>query len=160
MKQAVLVVIVAAAIGAIVALGYPVLFPSDEHRIRKQLDDLVQTVNRPPGEGMDALARAAQIGDVFATDVTIDFGDGPPVRGREAIIGIASRLQDRARTVKVSIQDVDVTVASDRASADVDLTVVVNTQDSTDAREFQVQMVKPQDQWLIGRATAVKVLQK
>ena len=160
MKQALLVVVVAAAIGAIIALGYPVLFPSEEHRIRKQLDDLVQTVNTPPSEGMEALARAARIGNAFTTDVTIDFGDAPPVHGREAIMGIASRLQDRARTVKVGIQDVDVVVASDRTRADVDLTVVVKMDDSTDAREFNVQMVKLQNGWLIERATAVKVLQR
>ena len=160
MKQAGVVAIVAAAIGAIVALGYPMVFPSEEHRIRRQIDDLVEAVNTPPAEGMEALARAATIGNAFATDVTIDFGDGPPVHGREAIIGIATRLQDRARTVKVSIQDVNVALASDRTSADVDLTVVVREDDNTDAREFQLRMVKPANGWLIGRATAVRVLQK
>ncbi len=160
MKRAIVVVVVAVGIGAIIALGYPRLFPSEERRIRRQLDDLVQTVNTPPAEGVEALARAARIGNAFDTDVMIDFGDGPPVRGREAIMGIASRLQDRGRTVSVALQDVDISIARDRASADVDLTVVVKTDDSTDAREFQVRMIKPQDQWLIAQATAVKVLQK
>ena len=160
MKRAVLVVVVAAAIGAVIALGYPVLFPSEERRIQKQLDELVETVNTPPPDGMAALARAAKIGNAFATDVTVDFGDAPPVHGRETIMGIASRLQDRARTVNVAIQDVNIVVGTDRTTADVDLTVVVRMDDSIDAREFQVQMLKPEDRWLIGRAIAVKILQK
>jgi hypothetical protein len=160
MKRAALVVVIAGAIGAVIGLGYPVLFPSEERRIRKQLDELVEMVNSPPADGMAALARTAKIGNAFTTDVRIDFGDAPPVQGREAIMGIASRLQDRIRTVNVALQDVDVAVNSERTSADIDLTVVVKSDDDTDAREFQVQMVKPDDRWLIAGAVAVKVLQK
>lgn len=160
MRRAVVPALVLAAAAGVVAIGYPVLFPSEERRIRAQLDGLVETVNAPPAEGIDGLARAARIGNAFTPDVVVDFGDGPPTRGRETIMAVASRLQDRARTVKVSIQDVDVVVSSDRSSADVDLTVIVTTNDSTDAREFQVQMLKPDGTWLISRATVVRVLRK
>lgn len=36
MKQTAAVVLVAAALGALIAIGYQALFPSDERRIRKQ----------------------------------------------------------------------------------------------------------------------------
>ena len=160
MKRTIVAALVLAVVGAVAAVGYPVLFPSEERRIRARLDRLVETVNAPPTDGIDALARAARIGNAFTPDVVVDFGEGPPTRGRETIMAVASRLQDRARTVKVSIQDVDIIVSSERSSADVDLTVIVTTSDSTDAREFQVQMLKPDDTWLISRASAVRVLPK
>jgi sugar/nucleoside kinase (ribokinase family) len=145
---------------AVVAGGYRMLFPSEARRVRARLDGLVELINAPPGEGVDGLARAVRIGNAFAPDVVVDFGDGPPLHGRETVMAVASRLQERARTVKVNIEDVDIVVGSDRSSADVDLTVTVTTSDSTDAREFQLQMLKPEGAWLISRATVVRVLQK
>lgn len=159
MARAMMPAVILAVVLAIVAVGYPVLFPSPQRQIQKRLDELVQAINTQ-AEGLDAMTKAVKIGHAFTEDVTVDFGDGPPVHGRETLMALAARLQDRARSLNIALRDIDIAVGSDKTTAEVALTVTVSSDDSLDAREFQVEMVKPADRWLIARATGVRVLQK
>jgi ketosteroid isomerase-like protein len=152
----VLVVAVAAGIWA-----YRTYFPSNEQQIRRQLDELVVLVNEP-AEGLDAIARAAQIGRAFTDDVVVELRPGAQIRGKDALMGMAARVQPRTTGANLRIRDLSVAV--DGAAAQSDLTATwSNPHDPgqpLDAAELKLQWVERDGAWLIARVERVDVLKR
>jgi ketosteroid isomerase-like protein len=151
-----LVIAVAAGIWA-----YRTFFPSDEQQIRRQLDELVVLVNEP-AEGLDAIARAAQIGRAFTDDVGVELRPGAQIRGKDALMGMAARVQPWTTGANLRIRDVTVTVAGDAAQTDLTATWS-NPHDPgqpLDAAELSLQWVQRDGAWLIARVERVDVLKR
>ena len=106
---------------------------------------------------IDRLARAARIGGFFSEDVVIRRSEDNSafVGGRRGVASMAMQAGVEHRTMRVSIANVDITIA-DRENATADMTVVVSTNDadaeSVDLREVTATFRKVNDTWLISQA--------
>lgn len=153
---------VVVALSAAATLGWSYLFPSDEVRILRRLEQLAGEVTRSADDRSVGLARAARMAAYFTADVVIDPGSHvPALHGREALMALAGSLQPRTGSMRVALGDADVTLDGD--GANVTLTVTVTRNEGTpeasfDAREFGVRMVREQDAWLVARVTAIDTL--
>ena len=149
-------------IGAAAVYAVQRMFPSEERRIRRQLEAIADDANSLTPD-LSGAAIAARLTTYFTEDVTIDPGGGiEPVRGRETILAIARTVQSRGEA-QVAIKDANVTLAPDRVSAAVTLTVTLTREPGTsnetlEAREFALTMVKRDSAWLISHVTAVDAL--
>ena len=163
MRRANIPMAAAAVVAAVLlGVGYRVLFPSDEQRIRQRLEELIAALNHP-AEGLDAMTRAAQIGRAFTTDVEVQTREGMTIRGKDTLMAIATRLQPRTEGLNVEIRDVSVT-KDDETHAHVELTATyidpAGDGRAIDATEFTLQVVKPERDWLIARVAPVRVLER
>jgi hypothetical protein len=156
---------------AVLALGaaygvWRAYFRGDEAIVRDRLEALVAELNEGAAGGLGLVGRAAKIGSFFTEDIVVDVGEGgEPIRGREAVMGTAARLQPRTALLTVAIHDVDVTIG-EGGTAGVDLTATLTkheesaSESSIDAREFELEMRKVDGDWLIARVTAIASLNK
>jgi SnoaL-like domain len=155
------------AVGAALLVGVVVWrfwAPGDERAIRGRLADFTREFNESTTDGLGTVARAARLGSFFTEDVVVDLGQGSaPIHGRETLIGMAARLQPRTGAFALELDDISVAVGPDGA-AEVNLTAAFRrrsaaTGDETlDAREFRLGMVRAGGEWRIGRVTAVDTL--
>jgi hypothetical protein len=155
--------VIIAALG--IVLAWRSWGSSDERAVRQRLDALTVDLNTVAGEGLGAVARAADLGGFFNDDVVVDLGEGAtPIVGRATLVGMASRLQRRTAAFRLRFDDVGVRVGPDRTTADVTLTASFEPRgdgmdgDSMDAREFALNLTKRSGVWRIGRVTAVDTL--
>jgi hypothetical protein len=139
-------------------------WPSDEREIRRRLEDFASEFNESTTDGLGTVARAARLGSFFTAGVVVEFGAGsPPIHGRDTLIGMAARLQPRTAAFEMELKDVNVEVG-DGGVAEVTLTAVFRRrsmatgEESLDAREFTLGMVKTSGEWEVNRVTAVDTL--
>ncbi len=137
----------------------------DERVIRERLEALQTEVNRSTTDGLANVDRAASIGSYFTEDVVVDFGEGSgPIRGRMTIVGMAERLQPRTAAFRMELDDVTIEMTPGATTADATLTASFirggnsTGEESRDAREFGVGLVKAGGTWRIARVTAIDVL--
>ena len=137
----------------------------DERAIREQLEALRSEVNRSTSDGFANIARAANIGSYFTEDVVVDLGQGTaPIRGRLTLMGMAERLQPRTAAFRMELDDVGVEMTPGATTADATLTVsfirrsISTGEESRDAREFALGLMKAGGTWRIARVTAIDVL--
>lgn len=132
--------------------------------ITKHLNECKDFANTVVPEGIGTLTRAAEIGRCFTEEVTVVLGSGAaPIVGREMVIGMAARLQPRTSEYLIEFADVNVQVASDQQSANVNLTVEFikrepGSRQSMDAREFELTMRLEDGEWRIARVVGVQTL--
>jgi hypothetical protein len=95
----------------------------------------------------------------------VDLGGGsPPIRGRETVMGMTARLQPRTAAFRLELDDVGIENAPGADTADVLLTasfvrrVISTGEESRDAREFALVLVKTDGTWRISRITAIDTL--
>lgn len=135
---------------------------SDERAIRQRIEALRNEVNSSTRDGLGTAARAVQIGSYFTDDTVVDLGAGSvPIRGRETLMGIVARLQPRTAAFRLELDDVGVEMVPGGTAADVLLTasfvrrIISTGEESRDAREFALAMVKTDGTWRISRITAI-----
>ena len=138
---------------------------SDERVIRQRLETLRTEVNASTMDGLGTAARAAQIGTYFTEDAVVDLGGGAvPIRGRETLMGMVARLQPRTAAFRLELDDVGIEVVPGGTAADVLLTASFvrrafsTGEESRDAREFALVLVKADGTWRISRITAIDTL--
>jgi hypothetical protein len=160
MSRRATVVLVCVALGA-VFWAWRTWWPDDKRDIRNRLTELAADFNESTSEGLGTVARAARLGTYFTEDVIIEFGQGsPPIRGRETIIGMASRLQLRTSAYRLELLDINVELRSP-AEADVRLTAAFRrsgggSDGSIDAQEVAVRMIKGSGDWRISHVATVE----
>jgi hypothetical protein len=137
----------------------------DERAIRARLEALRVEVNASTIDGRGTAARAAQIGDYFTEDAVVDLGGGAaPIQGRDTLMGIVARLQPRTAAFRLELDDVGIEIVPGGAAADVLLTasfvrrMISTGEESRDAREFGLVVVKSDGAWRISRITAIDTL--
>ena len=138
---------------------------SEERAVRQRLDALTDAVNTTVSGGMETFVQAADIGGYFTEDVVVDLGkDAAPIVGRATLVGMASRLRRRTAAFRLRLDDVGVRLREEGAAAEVTLTASSMLRDagaaaeSTDAREYLLEMSKASGTWRISRITAVDTL--
>jgi maltodextrin utilization protein YvdJ len=142
----------------ILAATTVIYIQSDRRQIHRQLDALAQTASVTGTEtNVEQLARAAHIGGFFTDDVVVRRSEDNSafVGGRPAVVGMAVQLASQHRTMKVSIENVEITIADD-SNATADMTVVARTSsaemESVDLREVSSALRKVNGTWLISGA--------
>ena len=132
--------------------------------ITERLRAFTHVVNAATTEGLGSVSRAAEIASFFTEDVVVELGEGStPIAGRETLMAMAVRLQPRIAQFTIGFADANITLAPDRQSADVTLTVEFISRDKSarqqmDAREFKLAMRRIEDVWKMSRVTAVDIL--
>jgi hypothetical protein len=158
-----------AVVGLLAALGLVVFWLTraapDERAIRSRLEALRGEVNASTVDGRGTEARAAQIGDYFTEDAVVDLGGGAaPIQGRDTLMGIVARLQPRTAAFRLELDDVGIEMVPGSSAADVLLTasfvrrIISTGEESRDAREFGLVVVKSGGAWRISRITAIDTL--
>jgi SnoaL-like protein len=156
------------ALAAVVSLGLFVAWrlwrSDDEHAIRQRLEALTAEINSTVNDGLGTVARAADIGSYFTSNVVVDLGEGAaPIVGRTTLVGMASRLERRTAAFRLRFDDIGVRVGPGATAAAVTLTASFvqragDDGEAMDAREFQLGMEKVSGAWCIARVTAVDTL--
>ena len=78
---------------------------------------------------------AAEIGGYFTDDVTVELGEGsPPIKGRDTLIGMITRLQPRTAEFRLELDDVTIEVVPGSNAADVLLTATFTQPNHADGR--------------------------
>lgn len=156
-------VIACLVIGAGAIYAWQQMFPSEEVRIRRQLEALADAANEVTAD-LSGMASAARVAMHFTEDVVLDPGRGiAPLRGRETIMAVAGRVRPRAGATHVDIQNADVAIAPDGSTAAVTVAVTLTRdtgadRETLDAREFALTMVKRDSVWLISQVTLIDTL--
>ena len=158
-----------AVVGAVVlvaGLAVWVLAPSEEGRVRRQLDALAESASVEPGESaLIRAARAARVGSYFTDQVRLDLGEPyRPVAGRDALTGLAAAIRLPTGGIRVEIARADVTLDETGSRATVEMTAEVESSSSgggermLDGRDFLVRFVKVDGEWLIEELRAIQVV--
>jgi hypothetical protein len=137
----------------------------DERAISARLEALRNEVNSSTKDGLGTAARAAQIGTYFTDDAVVELGRGsPPISGRDTLMGMVARLQPRTAAFRMDLDDVSVDLLPGGDAADVLLTAsfvrrsITTGEESMDAREYALVMIKAGGLWRIARITAIDTL--
>ena len=146
---------------AVVVWAWRAWWPDEKGEVRRQLHALAHDFNESTSEGLGTIARAARLGTYFTDEVVVELGKGsPPIRGRETLIGMASRLQSRTSAFRLDLLDVNVELRSP-TEADVRLTAAFrragpgSDDGSVDAQEVTLQMLKADGEWRINHIATV-----
>lgn len=151
-----------AALGIVVGVwAWRTWWPSDEQQIRRRLRAFAAEFNESTTNGVGMVARAARMSTYFTEDVVVDLGKGtPPIAGRETLLGMATRLQPRTAAFTVELVDITANLSGE-TTADVTLTAAFRRrspagEESIDARELAVGMVKIEGEWRVSRVKTVE----
>jgi ketosteroid isomerase-like protein len=150
--------IVLAAIG----VGVFFLWPSEERRVRARLDEIAQALSIPAKEGeIDRLARAQRVRSRLGNDIRVDFehAQWPEISGRDAVAGLVARAWPQtAGGLRVELEELAVSVADDRATADARFKARLRGTDTSgepselDGRLVSVTFQKVDGEWLVSSA--------
>ena len=163
--KAILRLILLALVAGLGIWLWTVLFPGPEKVIRRRLLELARAASTAPNESdLMRLAAARSVAGYFATNVEFNV-DSPrfskhDTMDREGIAQAVLVARSRPGGFRVNFPDVDVTVARDRQSAAVDLTVEVNLPGERDPvlQEMKFTLCRVDGQWLITRVETVRTL--
>jgi hypothetical protein len=154
------------ALAGVAAWAYWTTREGGEARvIRQRIEALRTEVNASTMDGIGTAARAVEIGSYFTEDAVVDLGGGlPPIRGRETLMSMTARLQPRTAAFRLELDDIGIEAMPGADTADVLLTasfvrrVISTGEESRDAREFALALVKTDGKWHISRITAIDTL--
>jgi hypothetical protein len=157
-RTALFIVLVAVGLGVV---AWRFWRPDDKRDVHRRLNSFAAEFNRSTGDGLATVAHAARIGTYFTDDVVVELGDGaPPIRGRQTLISMATRLQPRTAAFTLELLDQNVTISTP-STADVNLTAAfrrrgpVAGEDAVEARELALRMVKMGGEWLVSEVRSV-----
>ncbi len=144
---------------------WSVLFPGPEKRIRQRLEAAAQAASFGSGEGPLVIAsNVSKLTDCFSQDAEISF-DAPghgrqTLNGREEIQQVALGARQAIGSLKVEFLDLNITVANDKQSADVDLTAKGKVRGEANfyVQEMKFTLKQINGDWLITRIETVKTL--
>lgn len=158
--------IAVAVIGVVLWFGWRYFFPSDEAQIRGTLERIAEAVGSGDAEqGQVArIARAASMRNELDSQIVVEAG--PPfsqITGRDAVVAAVARLNSSIRDLEVALNDVQVSVAPDRATARAALTVEARFRDErgepvVDARELEVAFRRLDEDWVVSQVALVRAL--
>ena len=165
MGRAIRIVAMLALIAIGAWYGWRWLVPDDEAEIRAVLERIADAVTATPGGDTGRLVRAASLSREFDPEVAIDAG--PPfqrLRGRDAVIGTAARLNAAVRDLQITFRDVTIHVDPARQEATANLVAQAQFDDGGgagfDARELDVTFRRLGDAWVVSAVTLVPPLRR
>ena len=129
-----------------------------ERQIRKQLDTLEELVSFESEEGnISSLTKAKRLGSLFTEDVVINLGMSgikmTRVLGREQVQQAAMAARSQATSLRTSLHDITVEIASDKQSAQVEATgrATIAGEPQPIVQDFIFEFEETEDGWLIGK---------
>lgn len=136
---------------------------SDEERVRRQLDEIAQTVGIDAGETqMIRQARATRLAMYLASDVDFDVG-APliPVQGRDRVSQMALEVRAPSSGASVAFDDVRVTIDPGTRQALATFTARVSDGESVggdlrDSRTLNVVFAEIGGEWLVQQVRFVR----
>jgi hypothetical protein len=135
------------------------VWPTDGRRIRARLSALVEAASVPAGEGdLQRVTRLAALSRGLAPDVVLEAGDGMlAIRGREAVVGLASRLGALSGPTLIELSRIEVTIDDTRGVATASALVTIRTGSDPTLQELdgdvvRVELSKATGEWLLTRA--------
>ena len=160
MKQRTLAGIVA-LVAAAGAIWWWTAGSADERQVRRLFRDFAEELNAGTTGGFDTLAHVARLSGFFHPDVVVELTHGsPPIQGRETLLAMAGRLQQRTSAFVVEMDDVNVEF-TDRDHGEVTFTALIRRravdagEESIDAREFRAEVVRSGGGWQVSRVVAI-----
>ena len=155
-------VLVSLAVLVLAVVAWRYWVPDDKRDVRRRLNAFAAEFNETTAAGLATIAHAARIGTYFTEDVVVELGDGaPPIRGRQTLIAMATRLQPRTSAFTLELLDQNVTISAP-STAEVNVTAAfrrrgrVAGEDAVEARELALRMVKTGGNWLVSEVKAVE----
>jgi hypothetical protein len=155
-------ILVSLAVLVLAVVAWRYWMPDDKRDVRRRLNAFAAEFNETTAAGVATIAHAARIGTYFTEDVVIELGDGaPPIRGRQTLIAMATRLQPRTSAFTLELLDQNVTIPSP-STAVVSVTAAfrrrgpVAGEDAVEARELALKMVKTGRDWRVSEVKAVE----
>ena len=165
MRQHALRALVVLVLAGLAVFAWRTREGGEERTIRERIEALRTEVNASTLDGLGTAGRAAQIGSYFTDDAVVELGGASvPIRGRETLMDMAARLQPRTAAFRLDLDDVGIELVPGGTAADVMLTAsfvrrsISTGEESRDAREFAVVLVKTDGTWRISRITAIDTL--
>jgi len=165
LRQHALRALVALVLAGLAVFAWRTREGGEERTIRERIEALRTEVNASTVDGLGTAGRAAQIGSYFTDDAVVELGGASvPIRGRETLMDMAARLQPRTAAFRLDLDDVGIELVPGGTAADVMLTAsfvrrsISTGEESRDAREFAVVLVKTDGTWRISRITAIDTL--
>lgn len=130
-------------------------WPTEERTVRARVTALVDAMNGEIGEGdLQRIARAATLASALTQDVVVVLDNDRQLNGRESVLGVARQWMQTRLDMRVSLDDLDVTITAGGATADL----VIRVDD--EPREARLHLVKPDSTWLVQRAELVSALER
>ena len=145
-------------------LGAVWLWPTDARRIRTTLETAAAAVSAPAGEReLERVARAASLAKTLAPDVVVETGpDGPSLRGRETVVGVAARV-GMAGPLTVALDGIELAVdaGAGRATATAFARVrgdAAGEAGAYDGAEVRIELARIDGTWRIARVSPDRTL--
>jgi hypothetical protein len=155
------------------ALGIYSLWHDEVRAVRGRVNAAAAAVSSRAGEGdLDRVARLAGLGKLLAADVVVEVEPGgAAIRGRDAVVGLASQLGAAGGPQTIELTDVEVTFDAAKTRATVTAVVRVTsaspgeTPRAGPASSFhgdvvRIELAKESGEWRIARAVPESALRR
>lgn len=157
------VILLVLVLGAGAFWGWRLLFPSDESRIRRDLEHLSELATFSGREGnFKRVANASALSERFATnaEIAVDVSGVGTLRGRGEIRQTAFAAMTRGVAFQVQFFDINVVVAPDRQTATAEMTARIQPGDGDFiVQELRFHFGKADSDWVIERIETIQTFQ-
>lgn len=144
---------------------FTLLFPNPERVIRKRLTALAECLSFGANEApLTRFSNSQKVAGFFTADIEIHVdvpGYGQQVlAGREGLFQTTMQARSSLNGLKVEFLDINVVVAPNKASAEVEMTLKARIASERDliVKELKVLLDKSEGNWRIKRVETVKTL--
>jgi hypothetical protein len=134
------------------------LWRDEARAVRARVQAAADAVSGRAGEGdLDRLARLAGLGKLLTADVVVEPEPGAGgIRGRDAVVGLASQLANAGGPQRVELSDLEVTFDDAKTHASVTAVARVTAAApgaaaALDGDVVRLELVKDGGSWLIAR---------
>lgn len=163
MKRSLFHGLLAAVVLALGLFLYQRLFPNEERRLLRLLDDLAAAASIPAGEkDLTRLNKAARLAGFFTTDteITVDLGpwQGRVIHGRDELLQLVLSARANAGEVQVQFVDPNITVDEDAATVHATGFARVAGQSDPHVQELKLHFIRSGGPWKIHRVESIRTL--
>lgn len=164
MKEWTIRIILLTALAAVGFWAWSVFFPNPEKIIKKRLGEMAKAASFSSDQGIVAKAwNASSLAEYFTPDaeVLLDVpGVQHTISGRDELMEVAMGVRRAVKSLRVTLPDIKVTLAPDKASAEVYVTGEARVPGEKERflQELRLRLIKIKRVWLIKRVETVKAL--
>ena len=165
MVKKLLKILLVLALAGVAVWGVRLLFPGDEARIRRNLEELSELATFTGREGnFKRVANANGLSEHFATNAEIAInvpGSGVgTLNGRGEIRQRAFAAMTQGRAFQVQFYDINIVVADDQRTATAEMTAKIAPGDGDFiVQELRFHMSKADSGWVIERIETMQTFQ-
>lgn len=148
------IAVVACALAVVLAAWW--VWPTEARAVRARVISLVDALDTTADEtDLQRIARAATLVNALTPDVVVTIDADRRVVGRDMVLGMARQVVQTRRNMRVELDDLDVVLGADRATAVANVTLRIDDDTSHDVRLL---FVRPESTWLVQSAEIVHPL--